>query len=84
MLSYSQLVSWYNRKNSDDNIVENETQQQDLEENFDRQYIKKKLEGGLNRIWHDVQNKVSACLMNSDLAYYKFDQFIQVLSIVYR
>lgn len=75
MLSYYHLVRWHNRY---------EEEETDLGDNFNKQYIKKKLEGGLTRVWHDVQNKVSAYLLNSDLAYYKFEQFVQVLSVVHR
>lgn len=56
----------------------------DLEENFNRQYVKQKLESGLMKIWHDVQGKVSTLLLTSDLAQYKFDQFMQVLNVVHR
>lgn len=80
MLSYYHLVHWHNKS-----IAEDETNSRiDLEDNFNREYIKKKLEGGLSRVWHDVQTKISISLMNSDLAWYKFEQFVQVLSIVHR
>lgn len=77
MLSYYQLARWHGRED------ENETDQ-DLEDNFNRHYIKNKLETGLGRVWHDVQSKVSDYLLKSDLAYYKFEQFVQVLSVVHR
>lgn len=81
MLSYYQLVAWYSTNTIED-ICRLEGPK--LEENFDKQYIKKKLENGLSRVWHDVQSKVSAYLLNSDLAWYKFEQFVQVLSVVHR
>lgn len=78
MLSYYQLVRWHSKYGDESNS------ESDLEDDFNKQYIKKKLEGGLGRVWHDVQSKVSAYLMNSDLAWYKFEQFVQVLGVVHR
>ncbi|KAF2896789.1 hypothetical protein ILUMI_09384 [Ignelater luminosus] len=79
VLSYHQLNKWHARLELDVNESSS-----DLEDNFNKQYIKQKLESGLMKIWHDVQSKVSTLLLNSDLASYKFDQFVQVLSVVHR
>lgn len=84
MLSYYQLVAWHGRNSVEESATLSEGQSPNLEENFDKQYIKKKLENGLCRVWHDVQSKVSVYLLNSDLAWYKFEQFVQVLSVVHR
>nr|XP_022907569.1 syndetin-like [Onthophagus taurus] len=76
VLSYHQLVKWHNNQDIDEKV--------DLEESFNKQYIKQKLDHNLLKIWQDVQNKVSNLLLNGDLASYKFDQFVQVLGIVHR
>ncbi|XP_077867411.1 syndetin-like, partial [Saccoglossus kowalevskii] len=55
-----------------------------LEANLNRRYIKKKLEHGLTRIWQDVQQKVKTYLLGTDLAYFKFDDFLHVLNLVNR
>lgn len=78
IVSYNQLVKWHGRQES------GETGSGDLEENMNKQYIKQKLDHNLIKIWDDVQRKVSSLLLNSDLASYKFDQFVQVLSIVHK
>ncbi|XP_025830981.1 syndetin isoform X2 [Agrilus planipennis] len=83
VLSYHQLTMWHNNKESEP-VSPIGTNSIDFEENFNRQYIKQKLESGLLKIWHDVQSKISVVLLNSNLASYKFDQFVQVLSVVHR
>lgn len=79
VLSYHQLVKWHNNRET-----ENESQTNDLEENLNKEYIKQKLDHNLLKIWQDVQSKVSNLLLNSDLSCYKFDQFVQVLSVVHK
>lgn len=83
MLSYYQLVHWHS-KNAEDTCNNGNEELLSEDDNFKKQYIKKKLDNGLTRVWHDVQAKVSVYLTNSDLAWYKFEQFVQVLSIVHR
>lgn len=78
VVSYNQLVKWHERQDCED-IVSS-----DMEDNMNKQYIKQKLEHNVTKIWDDVQRKVSSLLLNSDLASYKFDQFVQVLSIVHK
>lgn len=56
----------------------------DFEASFNKQYVRQKLGNGLVRIWHDVQTRVSAYLLGSELALYKFDEFLQVLRVVHR
>ncbi|KAF5276706.1 hypothetical protein FQR65_LT16233 [Abscondita terminalis] len=80
VLSYYHLRKWH--LTSDCEVVSN--LQIDLEDNFNKQYIKQKLENGLLKVWHDVQSKISMLLLNSDLASYKFDQFLQILGVVHR
>ena len=56
----------------------------DVEETLNRRYIQQKLEHGLMRIWGDVQPKVKVYLLSTDLAYFKYDEFIKVLDIINR
>lgn len=55
-----------------------------MEASLNRRYIKQKLEHGLGRIWGDVQHKVKVYLLSTDMSYFKYDEFIQVLDIVNR
>lgn len=48
------------------------------------QYIKDKLRGGQLRVWSDIQNKVCTYLESPAVHQLKFEEFIQVLSIVMR
>ncbi|KAK5638446.1 hypothetical protein RI129_012741 [Pyrocoelia pectoralis] len=75
VLSYYKLRKWhFNLEDTPD----------DLEDNFNMQYVKQKLESGLMKMWHDVQSKVSILLLNGNLASYKFDQFVVILGVVHR
>lgn len=78
VLSYRKLVKWHKTYDVIDSASDN------IEENYNRQYVHEKLDHNLDKIWQDVQNKVSSLLLNSDLSMYKFDQFVQVLGIVHR
>ncbi|KAI4890266.1 hypothetical protein NFI96_014040, partial [Prochilodus magdalenae] len=49
-----------------------------------RSYVKKKLEHGLSRIWQDVQLKVKAYLLGTDMSNFKYDDFIVVLDVISR
>lgn len=55
-----------------------------MEANLNRRYIRQKLEHGLGRIWGDVQQKVKVYILATDLSYFKYDEFIQVLDITNR
>ncbi|XP_076244228.1 vacuolar protein sorting 50 isoform X1 [Calliopsis andreniformis] len=79
--SYYLVVNWHNTQESK---VKFEPDVKDLEETFNKQYVKHKLGNSMIRIWHDVETKISIFLMNTDLTYIKFEQFVQVLGIVNR
>ncbi|KAG7197018.1 hypothetical protein KM043_017553 [Ampulex compressa] len=80
--AYSLLVvGWHNTQDSNDKF---DTDIKDLEATFSKQYVKQKLENSMIRIWHDVEIKISIYLMNADLTYIKFEQFVQVLGTVNR
>ncbi|CAK9828590.1 Vps50 [Anthophora retusa] len=79
--SYYLVVNWHNTQ---ENKIKYKADIKDLEETFSKQYVKHKLENSMIRVWHDVEMKISIFLMNADLTYIKFEQFVQVLGIVNR
>ncbi|XP_046752243.1 syndetin isoform X1 [Diprion similis] len=80
LISYCQVVNWHNTHES----WSDENDEKDLEATFNKQYVKQKLENGISRMWHDVETKISTYLLGADLAYFKFEQFVQILGIVHR
>ncbi|CAG0914202.1 unnamed protein product [Notodromas monacha] len=49
-----------------------------------QEYIKEKLSRGPTRVWQEVQNKVSSLVAVSQLASFKFDEFLEVLDVIHR
>ncbi|XP_035969173.1 syndetin isoform X2 [Halichoerus grypus] len=85
MLSYYRTMEWHEKHDNEDTTSASEGSNMGTEEtNFDRGYIKKKLEHGLTRIWQDVQLKVKTYLLGTDLSIFKYDDFIFVLDIISR
>ncbi|XP_023562302.1 syndetin [Octodon degus] len=86
MLSYYRTMEWHEKYDNEDTTSASEgNNMMDTEEtNFDRGYVKKKLEHGLTRIWQDVQLKVKTYLLGTDLSIFKYDDFIFVLDIISR
>ncbi|CAK6434543.1 unnamed protein product [Pipistrellus nathusii] len=85
MLSYYRTMEWHEKHDNEDTTSASEGSNMSSEEtNFDRGYIKKKLEHGLTRIWQDVQLKVKTYLLGTDLSIFKYDDFIFVLDIISR
>ncbi|KAM9698539.1 syndetin [Dama dama] len=86
MLSYYRTMEWHEKHDNEDTTSASEgSNMMGAEEtNFDRGYIKKKLEHGLTRIWQDVQLKVKTYLLGTDLSIFKYDDFIFVLDIISR
>ncbi|XP_021407436.2 syndetin isoform X1 [Lonchura striata] len=87
MLSYYRTMQWHENHDQDEadvvssdgnNVIGTE------ENSFDRNYVKKKLEHGLSRIWQDVQLKVKMYLLGTDLSNFKYDDFIFVLDVISR
>ncbi|XP_069504568.1 syndetin isoform X2 [Ambystoma mexicanum] len=86
MLSYYRTMEWHEKHDSGQttpvsdgsNVIGTE------ETTFDRNYVKKKLEHGLTRIWQDVQLKVKTYLLGTDMSIFKYDDFIFVLDIISR
>ncbi|KAH0503626.1 Syndetin [Microtus ochrogaster] len=86
MLSYYRTMAWHGKHDSEETAAASEGSNvmSTEETNFDRSYVKKKLEHGLTRIWQDVQLKVKTYLLGTDLSIFKYDDFIFVLDIVSR
>ncbi|KAJ1063400.1 hypothetical protein K5549_019183, partial [Capra hircus] len=86
MLSYYRTMEWHEKHDGEDaaSASEGSNMMGAEETNFDRGYIKKKLEHGLTRIWQDVQLKVKTYLLGTDLSIFKYDDFIFVLDIISR
>ncbi|XP_006991265.1 syndetin [Peromyscus maniculatus bairdii] len=87
MLSYYRTMEWHEKHDSEEETTSASEGSHVLsaeETNFDRGYVKKKLEHGLTRIWQDVQLKVKTYLLGTDLSIFKYDDFIFVLDIVSR
>uniref|UniRef100_A0A8C2G4D3 VPS50 EARP/GARPII complex subunit n=1 Tax=Cyprinus carpio TaxID=7962 RepID=A0A8C2G4D3_CYPCA len=80
MLSYHLTMQWH-----DEHYKEEEATPGGSDEStVDRSYVKKKLEHGLTRIWQDVQLKVKAYLLGTDVSNFKYDDFIVVLDVISR
>ncbi|XP_050424950.1 syndetin isoform X2 [Adelges cooleyi] len=54
----------------------------DIEEYVNQEYINKKFEVGPTRLWGDMITKISNLVFNSNMTHFKFDDFLQVLSIL--
>lgn len=76
MCSYWAVLSWHrDREPAGESL---------LSEDIEARYVIEKLRGGLQRVWQDIQKKVTQFLLASNIAGFKFNQFIQVLDIVRR
>uniref|UniRef100_A0A4X2LJ89 Vacuolar protein sorting-associated protein 54 N-terminal domain-containing protein n=1 Tax=Vombatus ursinus TaxID=29139 RepID=A0A4X2LJ89_VOMUR len=86
MLSYYRTMEWHEAHDSEDTtrVAEGGGTTGSEESNFDRSYVRKKLEHGLSRIWQDVQLKVKTYLFGTDMSTFKYDDFIFVLDIISR
>lgn len=87
MLSYHRTMQWHEEHDK----LETEPTPDDAaaaaesdELVVDRSYVKKKLEHGLTRIWQDVQLKVKAYILGTDMSNFKYDDFIVVLDVISR
>lgn len=78
--SYYQVLNWHEACGK--YIVE---QDEKLNKNvYNKQYVQQKLETGIVKIWHDVEMKISTYLMSTNVTYFKFEQFVRILSIINR
>lgn len=74
LASYYQVVMWHNNYKL---YGQEEEDSPDI-------YIQQKLKKGQSRVWNDILTKVCLFLQSAKLTALKYDQFIQVLSVVQR
>ncbi|XP_068145316.1 syndetin [Drosophila tropicalis] len=74
LASYYQVAMWHNNYKL---YPDHDVDSPDID-------IQQKLKKGQSRIWNDILNKVCLFLQSAKLTSLKYDQFIQVLSIVQR
>ncbi|KAH8233815.1 hypothetical protein KR026_012664 [Drosophila bipectinata] len=74
LASYYQVVMWHNNY---------KLYGHDVEDSPDV-YIQQKLKKGQSRVWNDILTKVCLFLQSAKLKALKYDQFIQLLSVVQR
>ncbi|XP_072109537.1 syndetin [Mobula birostris] len=86
MLSYYRTMSWHEAHDNEESAPASDGHGEITTDdpNFNRSYVKKKLEHGLSRIWQDVQLKAKTYLLGTDLSNFKYDDFILVLDIISR
>uniref|UniRef100_A0A3Q3LUN5 VPS50 EARP/GARPII complex subunit n=1 Tax=Mastacembelus armatus TaxID=205130 RepID=A0A3Q3LUN5_9TELE len=85
MLSYHRTMQWHEKHDKQESTpipVGSSNMSDELL--VDRSYVKKKLEHGLTRIWQDVQLKVKAYILGTDMSNFKYDDFIVVLDVISR
>uniref|UniRef100_A0A8C1QZL0 VPS50 EARP/GARPII complex subunit n=1 Tax=Cyprinus carpio TaxID=7962 RepID=A0A8C1QZL0_CYPCA len=85
MLSYHLTMQWHDEHYKEEEATPGAGNAEGSDEStVDRSYVKKKLEHGLTRIWQDVQLKVKAYLLGTDVSNFKYDDFIVVLDVISR
>uniref|UniRef100_A0A674E793 VPS50 subunit of EARP/GARPII complex n=1 Tax=Salmo trutta TaxID=8032 RepID=A0A674E793_SALTR len=80
MLSYHRTMQWHEEQDKEEAPPTTGMH----EAAVDHSYVKKKLEHGLTRIWQEVQLKVKAYLLGTDMSNFKYDDFIVVLDVISR
>uniref|UniRef100_A0A8C5C806 VPS50 subunit of EARP/GARPII complex n=1 Tax=Gadus morhua TaxID=8049 RepID=A0A8C5C806_GADMO len=83
MLSYHSTMQWHEELDNKEGPATQGNGAYHLSV-VDRSYVKKKLEHGLTRIWQDVQLKVKAYILGTDMSNFKYDDFIVVLDVISR
>ncbi|XP_065148061.1 syndetin isoform X2 [Paramisgurnus dabryanus] len=87
MLSYYLTMQWHDEHYKEEEATpaaDDPSAKGSDESTVGRSYVKKKLEHGLTRIWQDVQLKVKAYLLGTDMSNFKYDDFIVVLDVISR
>ncbi|KAF3833759.1 hypothetical protein F7725_024963 [Dissostichus mawsoni] len=86
MVSYHRTMQWHEEHDKQDtsHTPGDAAAAESDESVVDRSYVKKKLEHGLTRIWQDVQLKVKAYILGTDMSNFKYDDFIVVLDVISR
>ncbi|CAN7997826.1 unnamed protein product [Ixodes hexagonus] len=76
MCSYKAILAWHQDR---DDCTGSEG-----EGGFEARYVRDKLVAGLQRVWQDIQKKLTEYLLACNMSGFKFNQFIQVLDVVRR
>ncbi|KXJ15287.1 syndetin isoform X2 [Exaiptasia diaphana] len=90
MLNYHKVICWHEQYDPAMHVStseasnENKDDEKTAEATYNRNYIRQKLDHGLNRIWKEVQERIKTHLLSTDLSYFKYDDFIYVLDLVNR
>ncbi|KAM9383674.1 syndetin isoform 1-T1 [Pholidichthys leucotaenia] len=86
MLSYYRTMQWHEEHDKEESTTtaDDAAAAETDELMVGRSYVKKKLEHGLTRIWQDVQLKVKAYILGTDMSNFKYDDFIVVLDVISR
>uniref|UniRef100_A0A674PNZ3 VPS50 EARP/GARPII complex subunit n=1 Tax=Takifugu rubripes TaxID=31033 RepID=A0A674PNZ3_TAKRU len=84
MLSYHRTMQWHEEHDNMETSPGPGSNKGQGDSVVDRSYVKKKLEHGLTRIWQDVQLKVKAYILGTDMSNFKYDDFIVVLDVISR
>ncbi|XP_003969358.2 syndetin isoform X2 [Takifugu rubripes] len=86
MLSYHRTMQWHEEHDNMETSPgpDDAAAAKSGDSVVDRSYVKKKLEHGLTRIWQDVQLKVKAYILGTDMSNFKYDDFIVVLDVISR
>ncbi|TWW65723.1 Syndetin [Takifugu flavidus] len=86
MLSYHRTMQWHEEHDNMESSPgpDDAAAAKSGDSVVDRSYVKKKLEHGLTRIWQDVQLKVKAYILGTDMSNFKYDDFIVVLDVISR
>uniref|UniRef100_A0A8C8C2P7 Syndetin n=1 Tax=Oncorhynchus tshawytscha TaxID=74940 RepID=A0A8C8C2P7_ONCTS len=85
MLSYHRTMQWHEEQDKEEPPPTTGMPVTPISEAVvDHSYVKKKLEHGLTRIWQEVQLKVKAYLLGTDMSNFKYDDFIVVLDVISR
>uniref|UniRef100_A0A673A3S3 VPS50 EARP/GARPII complex subunit n=1 Tax=Sphaeramia orbicularis TaxID=375764 RepID=A0A673A3S3_9TELE len=86
MLSYHRTMQWHEEHDKEETAPPPDDAAAAVSDELvvDRSYVKKKLEHGLTRIWQDVQLKVKAYILGTDMSNFKYDDFIVVLDVISR
>ncbi|XP_033752043.1 syndetin-like isoform X2 [Pecten maximus] len=80
MKSYHKTILWH--ESHDEEFIRESGVDVDI--SLKMKYIRQKLDHGLTRIWHDVQQKVKIYILGTDMANFKLEDFIRVLDLVNR
>jgi len=49
-----------------------------------QEYVNQKLQNGSSHVWQDIQTKIKTFLLAVDFTGFKIDDFMQILSVIYK